>query len=398
MAANDDDRELRIDALIAFQREKLAKLLRHRADITAQLRREELRAARAADALSAARALVAARAVGATLHADCPQSHSGGKVDGGVVVDCNIFRKVIPSVEHTVVACSDSEKISGSAPGVVDECNEDSVRTATVGSGNVVQSSETGFATPVGVLYSAFQKRFEAPRQSFVGCHGRATLVLPDNAALSDVSVGNQLVLVYWLDRNADHWREFVRPPRRAKCAGRIGVFATRSPNRPTPVGLSHCVVDKVCDQGRIVLISGVDVLDETPVLSVRRYDPSVDSFPTATAGWLEDTDVVQPLYYDEVEQELEVVITDNAMRKLAFIDQRSVVDVQDMVCRSLARGVRTSTSGMMPIGAFRVVYEPTDTVVKVVDVLSGMRDVVCEAEASVDPEALLHQQFKKEF
>lgn len=269
-----------------------------------------------------------------------------------------------------------------------------------------------------GVVYSPFRKRFEAPRQSFTGCAGRATVLLTwGKELLEGLRKGERLWILYWLDRNDGLWRHFVRPPR-AKGGWRVGVFATRSPNRPSPIGLSLSVVEEVdVEQGRVE-VSGVDVLDETPLLGLKRYESDSEAWPDAKAGWIDQVDRLQPLYYDEVDEyadvrEFEVVVEEQAEERLRFIDERSAIDVGEMVRESLKRviveeladgsdggGKGDAVKGSLPVGAFRVLYDvrhAEDSVV-VKDVVSGMRRTVCEQEAGTDPEALLHLEFQDLF
>ncbi|CDF40559.1 Conserved hypothetical protein (UPF0066 superfamily) [Chondrus crispus] len=270
---------------------------------------------------------------------------------------------------------------------------------------------------PCGVVYTAFQKRFEAPRQSFTGAAGKASVWLTNGThVLHGLSKGDRLWLVYWLDRNDGLWRHFVRPPR-AKGGWRVGVFATRSPNRPSPVGLSLCVVENVDLEKGCLQVGGVDILDETPLLAVRKYVPEEEAWPSARAGWIDEMEKLQPLYYDELDgyggvADWEVVVEEGAGERIEFINERSAVDVVDMIRTSLERvdageakeggeeGRREVVEGALPVGAFRVLYEVRRAAGAVVvkQVVSGMRRTVCEEEAATDPEALVHLEFQDRF
>lgn len=270
-----------------------------------------------------------------------------------------------------------------------------------------------------GMLYTPFHKRFEAPRQSLMAHASAATIVLTGRSTtfLRAVCVGQLVWLLYWLDRNDGLWRSFVRPPR-AKNIHRIGLFATRSPNRPSPLGLSLCVVDRVDVSDNIMQVSGLDVLDETPLIGLRLYDEKSDSFPNARAGWLDNHNAVQPLYYDDISDDechsVVVHINSIAAQKLDFIQHSSAVDIKKMIRLSLHKVLRERMSlgenieeadasiqkEILPVGAFRVFYEIHVAMKKffVIDVASGMRLKVCEEEADTDPEALLHLSFQKKY
>ena len=77
-----------------------------------------------------------------------------------------------------------------------------------------------------------------------------------------------------------------VRPPRGGP---KRGVFATRSPHRPNPIGLSAVQILEV--QRNIVHVRGLDLLDGTPVLDLKPYIPDFDARPTASRGWLDEPD-----------------------------------------------------------------------------------------------------------
>ena len=85
------------------------------------------------------------------------------------------------------------------------------------------------------------------------------------------------------------HWSPTVRPPRLGGNV-RMGVFATRSPFRPNPVGLS-CVklegVEKDGENGLVLVVTGADLMDGTPVYDIKPYLPGVDAHPEATEGFV---------------------------------------------------------------------------------------------------------------
>jgi tRNA-Thr(GGU) m(6)t(6)A37 methyltransferase TsaA len=99
---------------------------------------------------------------------------------------------------------------------------------------------------------------------------------------LADVEGFSHIILLYWFHR-VQGYSLTVRPflddrPR--------GLFATRSPRRPNPIGLS--VVELIERRGTVLRIRGVDVVDGTPVLDIKPYVPAFDAPEKARVGWLE--------------------------------------------------------------------------------------------------------------
>ena len=120
---------------------------------------------------------------------------------------------------------------------------------------------------PVGVVESRLRDRADAPRQGDEGAP-QATVVLDPwvGAAASDLAAGDEIVLVTWLDR-ADRDVQTVHP-RGDDSRPATGVFSTRSPDRPNPVGL-HTVRVLAVD-GLRLRVAGLEALDGTPVVDVK--------------------------------------------------------------------------------------------------------------------------------
>ena len=139
---------------------------------------------------------------------------------------------------------------------------------------------------PIGVVRTPFASKVEAPRQGVVaaGVEGRIELY-PESGfehALEDLGSWERLWLLTWFDR-AENWRPKVQPPRSNR---RRGVFATRSPHRPNPIGLTCVRLVRV--EGLTIVVRDLDLLDGTPVIDVKPYVPYADAFPEAGSGWLE--------------------------------------------------------------------------------------------------------------
>lgn len=134
----------------------------------------------------------------------------------------------------------------------------------------------------IGVVHSPYKRREEAPPQ---GREEISEIVIFDKyeKGLKDVEGFSHLHIFYWLHKSRGY-SLLVKTPWNSEPHG---LFSTRTPNRPNPIGYS--VVQLISRKGRILKVKGLDAIEGTPVLDIKPYIPSVDSKPNAKTGWLED-------------------------------------------------------------------------------------------------------------
>ncbi len=149
--------------------------------------------------------------------------------------------------------------------------------------------------THIGIIRSCFREKFGIPRQPRLVPAAHATLeILPpydQDEAFRELTAFSHLWIVFVFHGiGKETWRPTVRPPRLGGNR-RIGVFSTRSGFRPNPIGISAVTLQRVHRRhGRLCLeLSGIDLLDRTPVLDIKPYLPYTDSIPTATGGFAAD-------------------------------------------------------------------------------------------------------------
>lgn len=142
---------------------------------------------------------------------------------------------------------------------------------------------------PIGLVHSCFKEKFAIPRQPSLvpAAKGEIELFPPydDPIALAGLENVSHLWVTFIFHQSLpkdDEVRLRVRPPRLGGNK-KVGVFATRSPNRPNSLGLSVVTLDGISN-GRLQ-ISGIDLLDETPVVDIKPYLPYADSLPYAING-----------------------------------------------------------------------------------------------------------------
>jgi tRNA-Thr(GGU) m(6)t(6)A37 methyltransferase TsaA len=146
--------------------------------------------------------------------------------------------------------------------------------------------------SPIGFVRSPFVDRASAPRQpspSLTASPSAGRIELLPGCGYDDALDGLEQWTLLWIlfvfHKNVEQargWRPKVQPPRSAT---KRGVFATRSPHRPNPIGLSAVKIDRV--EGLAIHVSNLDLLDGTPVLDIKPYVPYADAHPEGREGWL---------------------------------------------------------------------------------------------------------------
>ncbi len=146
---------------------------------------------------------------------------------------------------------------------------------------------------PVAVVHSCYRTKFGIPRQSglIAEAKGEIQLLPPYNQpnTLRGLEEFSHIWVLFVFSQNIRAgWKATVRPPRLGGDK-RLGVFATRSPFRPAPIGLSAMKLEGI-KQGQHgdlrLLVSGLDLVDGTPVLDIKPYLPYTDSIPNAYGGF----------------------------------------------------------------------------------------------------------------
>lgn len=168
--------------------------------------------------------------------------------------------------------------------------------------------------TPIAHLRSDFPTKFGLPRQGTLAADvlGRVEF-LPEfrNAdALRGIEGFSHLWLLWGFSGNRQEgWNPTVRPPRLGGNT-RVGVFATRSPYRPNPIGMTCVKLESVDYDGEnapVLYISGVDMMDMTPIYDIKPYIPYADCIPQATGGFTDEHQKA-PLTVDFPEELLELI------------------------------------------------------------------------------------------
>lgn len=251
---------------------------------------------------------------------------------------------------------------------------------------------------PIGFVRSPFVERAQAPRQAVAdgarGVEGTIELVPGQGFedALADVETFAWLWVVFVFHRNVEDgrgWTPKVHPPRSDV---RRGVFATRSPHRPNPIGLSAVKLDRV--EGLALHVSNLDLLDGTPVLDLKPYLAYADAIPDASQGWLQAAD---PGLVWTVELSAE------ATAQLAWLAEHGLPLERDLRAilalnprPSGPRRIRKDPAGGFRLGLreWRVAFDVEERTVRVRRVFSGYRAL----ELLENPALALHRAYVQAF
>ncbi len=165
----------------------------------------------------------------------------------------------------------------------------------------------------IAKIYTDFKEKFGIPRQSGLVSELKGEIVFEeeyrDPSALKGLE-GFSHIWILWdfSESHCDAWHPTVRPPRLGGNR-RLGVFATRSPFRPNPIGLSCVKLEEIrptADRGCVLVVSGADLMNGTPIFDIKPYLPFTDCVGTATGGFSESVfgdklEPVIPLEYEKL-------------------------------------------------------------------------------------------------
>ena len=148
---------------------------------------------------------------------------------------------------------------------------------------------------PIAHIRTEFPEKFGIPRQSGLAQHRVGRIIFEEEFRNIEAFRGLEEFSHLWLiwefsaNRHAD-WQPTVRPPRLGGNA-HMGVFATRSPYRPNPIGLSCVEVDSIdlhTPDGPVIFVKGADLMDNTPIYDIKPYIRYADSHPEAVCGYVD--------------------------------------------------------------------------------------------------------------
>jgi tRNA-Thr(GGU) m(6)t(6)A37 methyltransferase TsaA len=259
--------------------------------------------------------------------------------------------------------------------------------------------------TPIGVVHSPWRAKHSAPRQPATARGVTGTIELFANGeyehALSDLHAWSHIWVLFWFHLNTS-WHAKVLPPRSRT---KRGVFATRSPHRPNPLGLSVLSLQRI--EGRVLHVSDLDILDQTPVFDIKPYLAYTDAPQGANTGWLNDG--AEDRQADPGPR-YEIRWGERAAAQLAWLAPQLTFDLRALAEAVLALGptphpyrrIRVGRHGStLAVKDFRVQFRLEGKVVHIHDIGSGYRARVLKDPHAVATEStplIVHRTFAQRF
>jgi len=221
----------------------------------------------------------------------------------------------------------------------------------------------------IAYIRTDFPEKFGIPRQGGLASSLDATIVFEpafrDPEALRGLEGFSHIWLIWEFSANKraeGEWQPVVRPPRLGGNRS-LGVFATRSPFRPNPIGLSCVKIDSIdleSPDGPLIHVKGADLMDGTPIYDIKPYIKYADCHPDAECGYV---DALQ-------ERRLSVHIPDIVLSQIAKEKLQSLIEVLELDPRPSYHNDPDRVYGLSFSG-YNVRFKVSEDVLKVIEITS---------------------------
>ncbi len=246
----------------------------------------------------------------------------------------------------------------------------------------------------IGFFKSSQTEPYQAGRQpDKLGAVGEIQLQSGQNfeQALQDLAGCSHIWVIFGFHKN-ENWKPMVQTPRSNR---KIGVFATRAPYRPNPIGLS--LVSLLSVDGLIVQVGSNDILDGSPVYDIKPYHPESDTAEEAKIEWLEDS----------ISEKFKVLFSPLAENQIDWLKIQGQNDIQNFILRQLEYDPTNSdkkrveeNQGYWTLAyrTWRVDFSMSQDQIGVLALRSGYSEEDLKASEDQYKDKDLHCRFQKEF
>ncbi len=251
---------------------------------------------------------------------------------------------------------------------------------------------------PIATFHCDKKSPLEAARQGSIDLFGlpgeiRFLTGCQFELALENIEGFSHLWLLYHFHRNTE-WKPKVLPPRGSD--KKIGLFATRSPYRPNPIGLS--CVELIKKEGLSLWVQNFDLLDQTPIWDIKPYLAYADSFPNASLGWLENISA----------EEYRVQFSPTAQEQLEFLKNQGLSQLENVIHNQLSFEpfnaqkkrvkVFSESCGVLAYRTWRVQFTVKDNEIQISHLFSGYSDSELAGPEDKYLDKSLHHKFNALF
>lgn len=249
---------------------------------------------------------------------------------------------------------------------------------------------------PIGVLKSDQVEPYQASRQPD-GLSTTAVIKLNPGQnfeqALTDLNGCTHLWIIYVFHKN-EHWKPLVQTPRSNR---KIGVFATRAPYRPNPIGMSLVKLEKI--EGLNIHIGPNDILNDTPILDIKPYHPESDVAEDAHIEWLESS----------LAEKMKITFSPLASEHLEFLEHQNsdLEQIKSFIYRQLEydptndkkkRVEFNQSYWVLAYRTWRIDFIVQDDTVAILGIRSGYSDEELNSTDDQYQDKTIHRLFVKNF
>ncbi len=252
---------------------------------------------------------------------------------------------------------------------------------------------------PIGVISSPRKHRYDVPRQGVLDAGHEAEVLLHEGnnfeQALADLRGFDRVWLISVFHLN-DEWKPRVQVPRHSD--RKIGVFATRAPYRPNPVGLT--AVRLLSVDGLRLRVSECDLIDGTPILDIKPYIPYADSFPDAATGWVPTRAETYSVRFESDAMERMLWLRSENVDLLPFAESQLEAQPTDDTRKRVSPHHEGSGRWQLAYRTWRIVFRVDDDAAAVIveSIRSGYSADELGEESDTHGDKALHRAFINDF
>lgn len=246
----------------------------------------------------------------------------------------------------------------------------------------------------IGTFHSPQVHAYEAGRQpdSF---HSDAYIELHPGHNFEQALIGlegcERIWILFQFHHN-EHWNPMVLPPRGSD--QKLGVFATRSPYRPNPIGISCVKIQKI--EKLKIFVEGADILDGSPIVDIKPYLAYADSFPGVEPEWLKDAEEFTLEVSEQAEEQLRWLEQEGLSQLRSFFQHQLQFDPTN----SKKKRVRALDSNNFELAyrTWRIQFQVHNLKVLILHFSSGYSDLDLKNSEDKYADKELHKKFRKRF